>query len=304
MIGTKYQTFNEDDELLIYRMFKERKNPETNRWEYTLLDKDDKKIKIDSRDNLNKMVILRPDATMNIMITTNNRYQDVYVCVHNCSKGFRETPDLILRQDILSVSKNWISGNQTFVGDCITEATAPDKKSFTNLMDFEGIKYSASVALYIDDTLDDIKKLLDQVKFKRFDNLLKEMKRNHSNPTVIGYCSDLITLMEENNFIANYRSIFNIAQLDFPIKLEDNYTDDGVITLNKKQISRFQEFIGNYATDISVLEYDKDIDISKIIRNTHMVVSDSNQKIFIINYKIGPTIQSEDVVVAMNNALK
>ena len=299
IIGTKYQTYI-NDELVILRLFKINENEE-----YILLDDNNKKVKINSKEELNKLVILSPDAVMNIMETNNNNHKDIYICVHKTDDMSDPTPDLILRQDIYSYTKNWAVGNAIYVGDCLTKATAPSEREYKSLMEFNDILSSDSIALYIDDTMNEIIQLFNQKKFKVYDSALLEIwSKNNGN--ACGYCKDLVSLMNDNSFIANYRSLFNIIQLDFPIKLDDNYTDDGVITLNNKQINRLQVYLQKYISDIFVLEYDKDIDISKIVRNTHSVVSDSNGKIFIINYKVnGDLVQEDtsDVVSAMSNLL-
>ena len=304
IIGTKYQTYI-NDELVILRLFSVKDG------EYILLDDNNKKIKFNSEEELNKLVALTPDAVMNIMSTsTNDNHKDIFICLQKSdtilnSNPSEIIPDLILRQDIYSYTKNWSGDNQIYVGDCIIKETAPSKQDYINLMSFDKILDSDTMALYIDDTMNEIKLLLDQKRFRKYNfTLLEIWNKCHMN--AVGYCKDLIELMNSNSFITNFRMMFNILQLDFPIKLANNFTDDGIITLNKKQINRLQLYLQKYITDISVLEYDKDIDISKIVRNTHTVVSDSNGKIFIINYKVvGDLVQEDtsDVVAAMSKLL-
>ena len=228
IIGTKYQTYI-NDELVILRLFKINRN----KYEYILLDDNNNKVKIISKEELNKFVILAPDAVMNIMETDSNGHKDIFVCCQKADKLSQPTPDLILRQDVYSYTKNWSpENNNIFVGDCLTVNTAPSYKDFTDLMEFDEIINSDSVVLYIDDTINDIKLLLDQQRFKKYDNVLSKIwKEYHMN--ALGYCKTLIELIEDNNFMVNYRSLFNIAQLDFPIKLDNNFTEEELLKIEE-----------------------------------------------------------------------
>ena len=149
IIGTKYQTYI-NDELVILRLFKINRNKNSNKYEYILLDDNNNKVKIISKEELNKFVILAPDAVMNIMETDSNGHKDIFVCCQKADKLSQPAPDLILRQDVYSYTKNWSpENNNIFVGDCLTTNTAPSYKDFTDLMEFDEIINSDSVVLYI-----------------------------------------------------------------------------------------------------------------------------------------------------------
>ena len=92
----------------------------------------------------------------------------------------------------------------------------------------------------------------------------------------------------ENDFIGNYRSIFNITQIDFPIVLgKESYNAEGDIILNEKQKQRLEDMLRRYISkNIKVIKYDKDIDISKIVNVQHVVVCDSENQIYLIAYTI------------------
>ena len=308
-LGIKYQTYIEDT-LVVLRLIKiEEKDGNKI---YTLLDNNNKRVKIDSEEKLKSFVILSPDAILNIMSTEcDNTDKDVFMCVQkkrkietDCKKIM---PDLIVRQDIYSNTKNWFnSGNTIYVGDCLVNNTYQFEQEYENFFYFHSIVESDSIALYIDDKIEDIKTILTQKRFNKFNDTLKDIKKKKENHWTVGYCESLVELMETNSFIPNFRSLFNIHQLDFPIGLYNNINDDGVVLLNNKQINRLQQFLQKYISDIFVLKYDKDINVSKIIRNTHIMVSDSNYDIFIITYKVDGEMVTEDnidIVNAMNKRI-
>ena len=301
ILGTKYQTYI-DDKLVVLRLKKYNKDNNS----YIFVDVKGRKVEVPAEE-ADKFVALSPDAIMNIMYTkSDNDKPDIYICVHNAMNTEDNIiPDIILRQDIYSYSKNWGVGNTIYVGDCLLKKTAPSEKDYKELMVFDNIVDSDSIVLYLDDTMESINSIINQKYFNKYDDVLKDIY-DKQHKLAKGYCKSLIELMKDNNFITAYRSLFNITQLDFPIKIKGNYTDDGVITLNKKQVLRLEEVLQKYITDITVLEYDKDIDISKIVKNTHIVVSDSNEDIFIINYKVsGEMVHEEtnDVMQAMASLL-
>ena len=117
-----------------------------------------------------------------------------------------------------------------------------------------------------------------------------------------GYCETLEQLFDENNFMFNYRLLFNIAQVDFPIELDDNTDNEGIITLNNKQIQRLEEdVLRQYITDVRVLKYDKDIDVSKIVDKTHIMISDETENIYLVSYVVtGSFPVDNDIARAMN----
>jgi hypothetical protein len=103
-------------------------------------------------------------------------------------------------------------------------------------------------------------------------------------------------LWEENDFIGNYKSLFNIVQIEFQIVLgKESYNTDGDIILNPKQKNRLEDMLRRYIANIRVIKYDKDIDISKIVNVQHVVVCDSENKIYLIAYNVdGYYAESED----------
>jgi hypothetical protein len=84
----------------------------------------------------------------------------------------------------------------------------------------------------------------------------------------------------------HFRYAFNILPLDFPIDIKDNRDADGNIIFNKKQQTKFEDAIMKHITNVTILPYDKDIDVSKIVSYTHMIVSDSMNKIYLIAYVV------------------
>lgn len=305
-LGQKYQTYI-DDELVIFRLINVK-----NENKFTFIDKDNKKVSM-NKEELDKCVKLEPDAIMNIMNTTSTEgTKDVYVCIHRfeAMKQGKQTPDMIIRQDTYSSSKNTFNFmSDIYVGDCLTYLSCQSEEELQSLLEYESIDYTLSVILYVDDKLEDVLKCIPNNKMNKFNQQLKYIhnefekanKENHIKMKILGYCDTFKELLETNSFMFYYRSIFNIAQIDFPIDLGNNVTEDNVVELNSKQIKRIEDMLRSYITDVICIKYDKDIDVSKLVGSTHMMVSDEKEDIYLIKYIVkGQYPVDDDIAKGMN----
>lgn len=289
IIGTKYQIF-ENDELKVRRVVR-AKGDDT----YVLKENNtDKNFIVPGKELADKYIRLTPDAFLNIMIVKEPAYEgtevnDVYFCVNRATDitvGVQE-PALILRQNIYSKFKN-ISASlfgDVFIGDCATVVNS-SKEELAEFMTFEEIVKQHSVAVYIDDSENDILACIPN-KFKKDINTILCLIKSSMPEMCKGATETIEQLWEENDFIGNFKSIFNIVQTDFPIVLgKESYNSEGDIILNAKQKQRLEDLIRRYISNIRVIKYDKDIDISKIVHVHHVVVSDSENKIYLIAYDV------------------
>ena len=244
------------------------------------------------------------------MTTTLNQNEeeskDVYACVHRTEdmrNGIQE-PVLILRQNIYSSSKNAFNmSGDIYIGECLCNPKFDNDEQFKSLLEFDTIDYTLSVALYVDDKFSDIKQFIMGHNAKKFDEALRTIKCEYSKTglNVKGACDILVELFRENAFMFNYRQIFNIVQVDFPIELDDNVDKDGIITLNSKQINRIEDLLRAHIVNVKVLKYDKDIDISKIVDKSHIMISDEKENIYLVSFVISEAYPVDnDIAKAMN----
>ena len=299
ILGTKYQTYI-DDELIILRLINIKSEDK-----FTMIDKDGNRISM-NKEELSKCVKLDADALLCLMTTTEDEgIRDVYACVHRVEdmRNGKKDPVIILRQNIYSSSKNaFNAGMDIYVGECLSNPKFDNDEQFKSLLGFKDINDKLSVALYVDDKFKDIKQFITGHNARKFDEVLRAIKSSNTNSMIKGYCDTLEELFSENNFMFNYRLLFNIAQIDFRIELDNNTDKDGVITLNNKQIKRLEEdVIRQYITDVRVIKYDKDIDVSKIVDRTHVMISDETENIYLVSYVLtGSFPVDDDIARAMN----
>lgn len=288
IIGTKYQIF-EGDEFKVRRVVRAKDNNTYVLKEHGI----DQNFIVSGEELADKYIRLIPDAFLNIMITKEPAYEgidvnDVYFCVNRATDitlGVQE-PVLILRQNIYSKIKNITAVfGDIYIGECGTIVNS-SKEELAELMTFEEIIKSYSIAVYLDDSEVDILACIPNKLKKDINATLCSIKSSMPE-TCKGATETLEQLWEENDFIGNYKSIFNITQIDFPIVIgKESYNTEGDIVLNSKQKQRLEDMLRRYVSNIKVIKYDKDIDISKIVNTQHVVVCDSENIIYLIAYTV------------------
>jgi hypothetical protein len=102
----------------------------------------------------------------------------------------------------------------------------------------------------------------------------------------------------------HFRYIFNILPLDFTIDIKTNRDENGDIILNEKQQHRFEDTICKRITNVIVIPYDKDLDVSKIVSYTHMIVSDDTGAIYLIAYVVVSNYAVDQDILARLNLSK
>lgn len=296
IIGMKYQTYIEN-ELVVLRLMAIR-----NENKFIMRNEKDKETKISmTNEDLDHCVILQPDALLNIMdvykeeLNIMDPYKekqegqitnDVEIVVGLMGDN-KDSVSMVLRQNVYSSFKNSFylnEDNRIMLGDCqsIKTISPEDLHSF---LDFTKIREHLYVAAYIDDTIDSIIECIGN-KAKPFNRALEKLQEEYKdNQNVDGIASDLKNLMIENRFIENFRLLFGITTIDIPIELDGIDYKDGIV-LNAKQQKYFEDILKEYIGDITVLRYDKDIDISKIVAKTHIMICDANDIIYLIAYRV------------------
>lgn len=298
-LGCKYQIY-ENDESKIYRVIK-YKNDTT----VTIKDTTSGDIKNVTTDELRDNYIrITPHAYLNILLTDADdiKISDIYIVVFKATtlaEG-KTSPDLLLRQDMFSLSKNTFSLlSDIYIGDCITANTIGNNETIDKYIEYRQISYSQYVCLYLDDTLDDILDALGNIEKKAVPIFADIKNRYSNNKYIVGYKDSIRELMEENLFISKYRSIFNILQVDWDID-ENNTNEIGNIILPTESLTLLEDMLRKYINNVIVIRYDGDINITKIVSKKHIVISDANEIIYLIAYdEVGNYPVDEDIRKAL-----
>lgn len=294
-VGTRYYKYDGDN-LKTYKIVSSKNDmynlKGTNNNERLLLS--EKEIK-------DKYIGLAPDAIMSCIIAKSSNksdkpddMEDVIVSVYkltpdedNKESSIENIPSLAMRQDVYSLSKNFMfsSIDTVYIGDCITRNMVSSDKEIQEFMECGDIKESVALSLYVDDTFEDIFKIIPH-KFVEEANKVLDNFNNYkptSTSIIKGLSKSFEDLFKDNKFMTAYRQIFNILRLDFPIELTSGKEQ---IILNVKQHRKLEDALRKNIKIFHIIKYDKDIDISKVVNYNHIMVSDVNDIIYMVVYAV------------------
>jgi hypothetical protein len=139
------------------------------------------------------------------------------------------------------------------------------------------------------------------INMKKYDEVLEGLYNTHiqavGDPSLSfkkehgGWCKDLRTLLEENNFQADLNQMLGIVQVDFNVA---DFLEDRSIVRNGEeltyQVARddFRYWLSfTYGFNISeatVLEYDHDINLADFNDNLYFIFRDNTKKLYLITY--------------------
>ena len=301
-LGSKYYK-NINDGRIVVRVLNYHDDTKTAK----VINLSTKETEIMEASILNDQYIeLVPDMKLDIMITEDeDGTKDVYAWVYRSdyiAAGLVKAI-VMLRANCYSYFKNLTAqGNDIWVGDCINSIDNPDQRALLDLAEFKKIVESQHYSLYVTDDINDIIQCIDK-KFKgRINSVLNEMSNKFAKqPNIKGYSRTLEELMHKNNFIDEVRMSFNIYKIEWKIILdEDSYNVNGDIILNEKQTNALEDMLRKEIADVKIIPYDKDVDISKIVRYEHVMVSDQTNQIYLIAYrKIADYKPDDDIARGM-----
>jgi len=248
---------------------------------------------------LEKYIMLLPHAFVNIMITdtdvedTNMEVQpDFYICINRSSDVNNKvnSPCLIYRQNVYSSLNNEkLGGNNLFMGE-YEYTQDPANAPLNHLMVFKKIDFTYQIAVYMDDTSNDILKFINPKAKKVINSALTIMKESLQKKADIvkmklyGCHTNIIELMTDINFDTGFRAIFGIFQVNWSVELDNNVTNDGTITFTNKQKKFIEDMIKGTVKDIKVIKYDPDEVIT--FKRNHIVISDKTKQIYFIEYDV------------------
>lgn len=293
-VGTRCYRYDEDGTFLLFKIVKVKEQS------YTLKGMNNKSVHIlIEKDLKEQYIILAPDALMTCVIANSstaeddkkNPREDVITSVYKLvpdeeskTSSIDGIPALVMRQDVYSASKNMLfsSLDTIYVGDCVNRNMVGNDQDILDFIECGEIKVSTSISLYIDDKFDDIFKVIPREFVEAADKVMQEFIKSQPD-TIKGVSKSFKDLFIDNLFIAVYRQMFNIMALNFPIELNSS---NEVIVLNAKQHKKLEDLLRKHIKIYSIIKYDKDIDISKVVNYNHIMVSDINDIIYMVVYDV------------------
>ena len=269
------------------------------------------KISFIDINDLDEYTLLRPDGYIHFNIVTLPDFNNTGKIMHDVVVLLYTIDDLsnvfaVCRQNTAGFHSNMINiTKEENMGFSVSRSTCPPNVVFEQFLQCNDLLLTESISVYIGDTLDTI---FQCIKNKEFDRTLDAIFTDYisliSNgkkdvelilkdiPCFKGYCKDLRTLLEFNEFMDDILYAFNITKINSIIPVEN---DTGVIVDD--------EVIRNIIFELNItnplwykcIPYDKDIElndikfkynlISDIHYNIYVFVYDSNDDFVISDYE-------------------
>jgi uncharacterized protein YneF (UPF0154 family) len=285
-----------------YKITKDSKDPS---W-MTIFDYDDnetKKVRVEDYKDYHKLI---PDAIATFSIATikdkeGKIFKDVivtatkYLAVQIDSHSL---PYAVCRQNITDIFANLISNsdNHGLVGLAVNQDTCPSNFDYRLMFAANSVEYSDFVNFYRNDTLDDI---LSMIPIKKYDDVLSELYTKHINyinkPELLfkkedsGWCKDLHTLLDQNNFAVDINQMLGITEVGFDMEsYMDKVTKDNDIEYYVAS-DDLREWLSKCVFNInikeaSIIEYDHDINLSDYNSTKYTLIRDINNKLYLVIY--------------------
>lgn len=213
---------------------------------------------------------LIPDALYCISLVSTSKAQNdiiLYVMRKEDMEKSTPVPNIIGRQMILN-DKNV---DKIVLGDYITNAI--ENKELSLFLSASKIHSTIMINSYLDDSIEDIENLLSDNKDKinrMMENNFKNFKANSLKH-------------EYHGEIYGPESIHDLLQ----IMQKDIDSSLGISSLDPNTLSKeeFELFVGAPYTNLSVVEYKKDIDLDKIQSN-YFLSRFEDGKVYVVSYSL------------------
>ena len=252
---------------------------------------------------------LAPDALVlfnGVSIATGkNTYQnDVIVCAYKISDydiGTKKYPYVVCRQSCTDFFYNLINPEKGYVGVSVSVDDCPTNVNYGSIMMCDRVDKGVCVNAYRNDTVDDV---LSCINTKYFDNILTNLYNEHASSTKdpkvslksidMGWCKSLKDLLKINNFDIDFEQMFGISIVDFKISDYLYQKDDEVQALTEEALIWLNYTYKISAVDTCVIKYDLDIDLSKFNNTNYIILRDSNNDLYLVDYVInGEYLESD-----------
>jgi hypothetical protein len=278
-IGAKFYKYKEDGSLEIIRISRVKSEGV-----YVVhKDNDNKVTYIRTEEQLHEYTLLRSDAiyTFSIVVNaeSNEKLYDVIVTMARKSdKGNK--PYVVCRQMMQNIFAQMVT-TQKVLGMSLSQDTCPADVKFEVMLMCSKLINTIIVNGYVDDTPETILKFAQKI-IKQADKILS-VQASKLSDAFQGLCGSVEELLKENGFWDDVDKGLKITKLND--KIEN-------CSLNTEQLTYLESEISYLMDNVTVVEYDKDIDFSKI-KTDYMLIRDNENKIYLVNYIRGTFIQQK-----------
>lgn len=249
----------------------------------------DEKIKL-TKEEFSKYVKLKPHGYITCCtVTLDSGFRDVIVTMHreeDIENGSAQ-PYAVCRQSVLDIFTNLTKQNEDhniYIGLSITQDSCPPDISFQMMLAANNVSFSMTIAIYLDDTLDDIMHFIPTYRYDEvLSSVMPQFDLINNDMKVYGRCSTLRELFEYTDFIRDVKYGFGCRIIDTKVTTtEEGYVD-------ALSIEAIQNELGFVLFDPIGIEYWYDVELDKI-DNDYVIITDSNNNTYVVSYVKGENI--------------
>ena len=291
-IGAYFYKY-ENDDLILLRLWKVK---DKNR--YIMKDMENNISVRLNKDQFESYTMLKPDGLIAHVLASDPIQGIDTLCMlyklEDIDNNISE-PYAVCRQNIIDPFEMILNNdpNKTYVGVSISRDTAPEGFDFKSVCIAAGIREQRMHFVYKDDSLDDILVFANQRMYDKALNIIKDHMDDDDNMRYEGFKSTYRELLEENDFMYDFRRAFGIIRINLPIDTSiDRWTDDGIYKISQEEVRAIEGVIKHEVIDPILIKYDKSIDLDEIKR-FYIIFEDSNKDIYVISYDKGNYINRE-----------
>lgn len=184
-------------------------------------------------------------------------------------------PFAVCRMNIFDVFTNTINKDKDimYIGCSVNIDSCPMDLDYRIMASCNGVDRMDMVAVYIEDDLDSILKLVNTVAF---DEVLYTLHKGYIPSKTAGACSTLRQLLEQNQFIDDIYYGFKEVKVGFEYFPQ----------VAEQLVVAVEDIIKHKMNNAVWTTFDRDIDLSKI-EDKYLIVRDVKNKLFIVSYEEG-----------------
>ena len=290
-IGAQFFKY-EGNELVLLRLYK-IKNENC----FLLKDKQKNKVVLNKKQ-FEDFKMLEPDGLL-IHVLASDPMQGIdTVCLlyrmKDINKDINE-PYAVCRQNIVDPFETILNNDSSimYVGASISKDTAPPDFDYKSVCLAAGIKDQRINFIYKEDSLDDILEFINEEMYDKALSIIKTHMSDTDGIKYKGFNETYRGLLEENNFMYDFKRAFDIVQINFAIDTSiDRWTEDGVYKITKKEIMYFESLTKYEMVLPLLIKYDRTIDLDEVKRS-YILFEDSTKELYIISYDKGEYVNRE-----------
>lgn len=282
----------ENEELILLRLYKVK---DKNR--YLFRDKDNRKVQL-TQTEYESFSMLQPDGLIvHVLASDPNQGIDTLCMLYRLDDIEKDIPEpyAVCRQNIIDPFEMLLNSNpnKTYVGVSISKDTAPEGFDYISVCAAAGIRDQKIHFVYKDDSFEDIMSFVNHQIFDKALGIIKSHMDDSDTMRYEGFKDTYRELLEENDFMYDFRRAFNILRINLSIdKSIDRWTEDGIYKISEKEVRVIEGITKHQIVAPVLIEYDKSIDLEEIKRS-YILFEDKDKCLYIISYDKGNYINRE-----------